>query len=75
MLTPESARTIRRQLEARVAQLNAEIRQYPQPIARCDVQLGALLQERSDIHAALAELAEAGSPIPIAGETRAHPAL
>ncbi len=34
-------------LERRLGQLNAEIRAYPTPIARCDEQLGALLEERS----------------------------
>ena len=34
-------------LERRIAGLNAEIRHYPTPIARCDEQLTALLDERS----------------------------
>ena len=34
-------------LECRIAGLNAEIRHYPTPIARCDEQLTALLEERS----------------------------
>ena len=34
-------------LERRIAGLNAEIRHYPTPIARCDEQLTALLEERS----------------------------
>ena len=34
-------------LERRLAELSAEIRGYPTPIARCDVQLTALLEERS----------------------------
>jgi len=34
-------------LEHRIAELNAEIRHYPTPIARCDEQLTALLDERS----------------------------
>ena len=34
-------------LERRIAGLNAEIRHYPGPIARCDEQLTALLDERS----------------------------
>jgi hypothetical protein len=42
--TPASA--IRAYLERRRAALNEEIRRYPTPIARCDVQLGGLLDER-----------------------------
>ena len=35
------------QIEKRIAGLNAEIRHYPTPIARCDEQLTALIEERS----------------------------
>ena len=34
-------------IERRIAELSAEIRSYPGPIARCDQQLAALLDERS----------------------------
>ena len=34
-------------LEKRIAELNAEIRHYPTPIARCDEQLTGLIEERS----------------------------
>ena len=34
-------------LQQRLAELSEEIRNYPTPIARCDVQLSALLEERS----------------------------
>jgi chorismate mutase len=34
-------------LERRIAELSEEIRRYPTPIARCDEQLAALLEERS----------------------------
>jgi hypothetical protein len=34
-------------LEKRIAELNLEIRHYPTPIARCDEQLTALIDERS----------------------------
>jgi len=34
-------------LERRIAELNAEIRHYPTPIARCDEQLAGLIEERS----------------------------
>jgi chorismate mutase len=36
-----------RDVEARIATLNAEISRYPGPIARCDAQLGGLLEERA----------------------------
>ena len=39
--------------ENRLAELNAEIRTYPGPIARCDEHLPALLEERSKIMAEL----------------------
>ena len=32
--------------EQRLAELSREIREYPTPIARCDEQLTALLEER-----------------------------
>ena len=31
----------------RIAELSGEIRNYPTPIARCDEQLSALIEERS----------------------------
>lgn len=33
----------------RIEELSAEIRDYPTPIARCDEQLTALLEERSSL--------------------------
>lgn len=36
-----------RSLERRIAELSEEIRRYPTPIARCDEQLTALIEERS----------------------------
>ena len=44
-------------LERRLAELSAEIRRYPGPIARCDEQLPALLEERSRL---LSELQRQG---------------
>ena len=35
------------ELQRRIDQLSREIRDYPTPIARCDEQLTALLDERS----------------------------
>jgi len=49
-------------LERRVAELNAEIRRYPAPIARCDEQLTALLEERSRL---LSELKKPGGCPPL----------
>jgi hypothetical protein len=42
-------REIRDYLEQRRDQLSEEIRRYPTPIARCDVQLGALLEARAEV--------------------------
>lgn len=36
-------------LKHRLAELNDEIHRYPGPIARCDEQLAALLEERARI--------------------------
>lgn len=40
----------------RIEALSAEIRAYPTPIARCDQQLAALLEERAALLARLEEL-------------------
>ena len=34
-------------IERRIEELSREIREYPTPIARCDVQLAGLLEERA----------------------------
>jgi hypothetical protein len=34
-------------IETRLAEISLEIRNYPTPIARCDEQLAALLEERA----------------------------
>ena len=48
---------LRRHLERRSSELNAEIRAYPSPIARCDDQLPKLLEQRARavrlLHAAI----------------------
>jgi hypothetical protein len=41
------------QLQARLAEVNEEIRHYPQPIARCDAQLGGLHEDRARLNEAL----------------------
>jgi hypothetical protein len=38
---------VRHELQSRIDELSAEIRGYPTPIARCDEQLTALLEERA----------------------------
>lgn len=40
-------------LERRLAELSDEVRNYPTPIARCDEQLPALLEERARVREAL----------------------
>ena len=40
---------IRLQLEHRLEALCAQVREYPTPIARCDEQLSALIEERARI--------------------------
>ena len=46
----------RARLEDRLRRVNEDIRAYPQPIARCDAQLGGLLEERLRIRAEIDEL-------------------
>ena len=51
-------------LERRIAELSEEIRNYPTPIARCDEQLAALLDERSRLIQQLTTSGETGcSPL------------
>jgi chorismate mutase len=40
-------------LKRKLAELNEEIRHYPGPIARCDLHLPALLEERTRVMAEL----------------------
>lgn len=42
------------ELQARIAELSLEIRNYPTPIARCDEQLTQLLEERARLMSQLA---------------------
>jgi hypothetical protein len=44
---------IRSEMISRIASLSEEIRNYPTPIARCDEQLIALIDERSALLALL----------------------
>ncbi len=43
----------RKRLEGRLAELSQQVRDYPQPIAHCDEQLSALLEERARVLEAL----------------------
>jgi len=57
--TQESAAQARERLTRRLRELNEEIRAYPQPIARCDAQLGGLVEERAKVHAEIERLGPA----------------
>jgi hypothetical protein len=61
---------LERELKKRIDELNAEISRYPGPIARCDAQLGGLLEER----AKLLRLSEALQEFAAAPETFREPA-
>jgi hypothetical protein len=52
---------MRAELQKRIEQLSLEIRHYPTPIARCDLHLPALLEERAALMAKLESLNEHGS--------------
>jgi hypothetical protein len=54
--SPATLQVARDELRVRLMDLNAEIRAYPQPIARCDAQLGGLVEERARVKSALEEL-------------------
>ena len=51
---------MRSELQRRIAELSEEIRHYPTPIARCDLHLPALLEERARLVEKLNCLAEQG---------------
>lgn len=51
---------LRRHLEAKNRAINAEVAHYPTPIARCDVQLSKLLEQRARIYRDLERIAEIG---------------
>lgn len=55
-----------REILQRIEELSREIRNYPTPIARCDEQLGGLLEERSDLLQRLQEIElQAGGCTPL----------
>ena len=61
---------LQRELKTRIDELNQEISTYPGPIARCDAQLGGLLEER----ARLTRLVEALREFEAAPEAFREPA-
>jgi hypothetical protein len=50
-----------RRLRQRLQEIDAELRDYPQPIARCDAQLGGLIEERYAIRSRLEQLDAPGA--------------
>ena len=55
---------MRSELERRITELSDEIRRYPTPIARCDLHLPALLEERARLVEELNSMDEQGSCSP-----------
>ncbi len=53
---PTLLEVARARLAERLARLNEEIRTYPQPIARCDAQLGGLVEERARLRSELDDI-------------------
>ena len=53
MSQPETTTVTRDELERRLAELSQQVRDYPRPIAHCDEQLSALLEERARVLEAL----------------------
>ena len=49
MNAPALAEAVRAYLARRRDAMNEEVRRYPTPIARCDVQLPALLDARAEV--------------------------
>jgi len=56
----------RADLERRLLEVIEEIRRYPTPIARCDLHLPALIEERAELMAKLEHVNEQGSCSPAA---------
>jgi predicted component of type VI protein secretion system len=54
---------LQRHLDRRVAALNDEVSHYPTPIARCDEQLAALLEQRAALFARLQRMDELAAAI------------
>ncbi len=54
----------RKHLATRIREINDEVAHYPRPIARCDVQLSKLLEERARVYRQLNLATELGNPMP-----------
>jgi hypothetical protein len=63
----EAWEALRRHLETRNRELNAEVAHYPTPIARCDVQLSKLLEQRARLYRELDGVASIGGLPPAGG--------
>ncbi len=57
---------MKHQIESRIDELAREISAYPTPIARCDEQLAALLEERASLISQLKDFQEKNSCSPLA---------
>jgi chorismate mutase len=57
---------LKNQIELRIDELSRELRAYPTPIARCDEQLSALLEERALLISQLKDLHEKSGCSPLA---------
>jgi hypothetical protein len=51
-------------IQQRIDSLSAEIRSYPTPIARCDLHLPALIEERSRLMALLRDMQKPAGCLP-----------
>jgi hypothetical protein len=60
----------RKHLATRIREINEEVAHYPRPIARCDVQLSKLLEQRARVFQQMNLAAELG-PLP-PGDADAH---
>src|SRR5437773_11560694 len=60
-----------RHLATRIREINDEVARYPRPIARCDVQLSNLLEERARVYRLLNLAKEFGNRMP-SGDQDAH---
>src|SRR2546423_11850963 len=54
----EAWHALRSHLDAKNREINDEVAHYPTPIARCDVQLSKLLEQRSRIYRELERMGE-----------------
>jgi hypothetical protein len=55
-------------LQAKFAELDAEISHYPSPIARCDVQLTKLIEQRAEVLGHQRQFRQLAAAAPVAGE-------